>query len=64
MGAPPLIALLLGAGPIKVAAWRTESDWALSPPVTGHPVTSHPVTGQLISVHPVIRSPVNQSPVN
>ena len=23
MGAPPLIALLLGAGPIKVAAWRT-----------------------------------------
>ena len=53
-----------------------ESDWALSPPVTGHPVTgqpvtSQPVTGQLISGHPVtghlvtghIQSPVIQSPV-
>ena len=57
MGAPPLIAILLGAGPIKVAAGRTESDWALSPPVTDHPVTSHPVTGQLITGHPVAGHP-------
>ena len=63
MGAPPLIALLLGAGPIKVAAWRTESDRALSPPVTSQPVTSHPVTGQLISVHPVTGHPVASQPV-
>ena len=63
MGAPPLIAILLGAGPIKVAARRTESDRALSPPVTGHPVTSHPVTGQLISGHPVTGHPVTGQPV-
>ena len=75
MGALPLIALLLGAGPIKVAAWRTESDRALRPPVTSHqstshqspvnqsPVTSHPVTGQLISVHPVTGHPVASQPV-
>ena len=53
MGAPPLIAILLGAGPIKVAARGTESDQALSPPVTGHPVTDQPDTSQ----------PVNRSPV-
>ena len=71
MGAPPLIAILLGAGPIKVAARRIESDRASSPPVTGQPVTSqpftsHPVTGQLIKVtgHPVNQAPVNQAPVN
>ena len=73
MGALPLIALLLGAGPIKVGARRTESDRALSPPVTGHPVTgqpvtgqpvtSHPVTGQLITSHPVIDHPVTGHPV-
>ena len=68
MGTPPLIAILLGAGPIKVAARRTESDRALSPPVTGHPVTgqpvtSQPVTGQLISGHPVTGHPVTGHPV-
>ena len=68
MGAPPLIAILLGAGPIKVAARRTESDRALSPPVTGHPVTgqpvtSHPITGQLITGHPVTGHPVTAHPV-
>ena len=41
----------------QVAAGRTESDRALSPPVTGHPVTSHPVTGQLITGHPVAGHP-------
>ena len=40
-----------------------ESDWALSPPVTGQPVTSHPVTGQFISVHPVTGHPVTGQPV-
>ena len=44
-----------------------ESDWALSPPVTGHPVTgqpvtSHPVTGQLITGHPVTGQPVTSQP--
>ena len=56
-----------------------ESDWALSPPVTGYPVTGQPVTSQPVTSQPVtqslgnlspfiqspvIQSPVNQSPVN
>ena len=46
MGAPPLIALLLGSRNIFYDPSRSgsladlESDRALSPPVTGHPVTS------------------------
>ena len=68
MGLPPLIAILLGAGPIKVAAQRTESDRALSPPVTSHgssshQSTSHPVTWQLITGHPVTGHPVTGHPV-
>ena len=74
MGAPPLIALLLGAGTHQGGSLADlESDRALSPPVTSHqstshqstsqPVTSHPVTGQLISVHPVASQPVTSQPV-
>ena len=71
MGAPPLIALLLGAGPIKVAAWRWPGTKPTShqSPVIQSPVNQSPVTQSLGNLSPfiqspVIRSPVNQSPVN
>ena len=40
-----------------------ESDWALSPPVTGHPVTCHSVTSQPVTGHPVTGQPVTGQPV-
>ena len=76
MGAPPLKAILLGAGPIKVAARdlvrpgiKSTSQWVIQSPVNRSPVNRSPVNqspGNLSSVihSPVIQSPVNQSPVN
>ena len=66
--------LLIGStAPLSYIAWgRTyqggspgdlESDWALSPPVTGHPVTGHPFIQSPVSQSPVNQSLVSQSPV-
>ena len=61
-GAPPRIAILLGAGPIEGSSIRlgtksTSHRSTTGQPVTGHPVTSQPVTSQAVTGQPGTSQP-------